>query len=219
MRVPAVGRGRAQHAQEAPVLDHVADHEAHQEAVVDRRQLVLLGQLVGRAEDGQQRHLDAVAAVVEAALVEQREQRVQDRRARLEDLVEERDVRLGQLVRRDAAVLVLLERAQAHRAEHLLGGGELGEQPLEVARAVDAPAELVGKHRLRGAGRSEQQHVLAGQQGRERALDHLAALDEDLAELAADRGQLGARGLDVPVLHAFLGTRPREPATMHGDAS
>ena len=44
------------HAQEAEVLLHVADHEAHQESVVERGELVLFGKLVGGAEQRQQRH-------------------------------------------------------------------------------------------------------------------------------------------------------------------
>ena len=43
-------RARLQQLQEAEVLVDVVDHEAQQEAVVERQQLVVLGQLVGGAE-------------------------------------------------------------------------------------------------------------------------------------------------------------------------
>ena len=51
---------------------------AQQEAVVQRVQLLRLGQLVGGAHHAQQRHARAPRAVVKRALVQQRQQRVQD---------------------------------------------------------------------------------------------------------------------------------------------
>ena len=75
-------------------------------------------------------------------------------------------MRLRQLVGGEAAIVVGLERAQADGAEELLRRREAREQPLEVARARDAPADLVGEHRLRGARRPDHQHVLAGEQRR-----------------------------------------------------
>ena len=46
--VRAVARARLEELQEAEVLAHVVDHEAEEEAVVERQQLVVLGQLVRR---------------------------------------------------------------------------------------------------------------------------------------------------------------------------
>jgi hypothetical protein len=126
---------------------------------------------------------------VKAPLVHQREDGIQDRGIRFEDLVEERDVRFGQLSGRDAPVLVGFERLQADRAEDLLGRGELGEEPLKVERSLHAPAELVGEHRFRGARRTDEQDVGAGDERDQRPLDHVAALGERLLELVADASE------------------------------
>ena len=64
----------------------------------------------------------AAVAVVVDALVEEAQQGVEDRRAGLEDLVEEGAVGLGQLAGGDAAVAVLLQAGDADRAEQLLRG-------------------------------------------------------------------------------------------------
>ena len=153
---------------------------------MQRQQLVVLGQLVGGREQREQRDVDHLAPVVEAALVDQREDRVQDRRARLEYLVEKGDVRLRQLVRRQPPVVVLLERLQADRSEQLLGRREPGEQPLEVVRPGEPAADLVGEHRLGGARRADHQHMLRCDKRHERAVDELGSLQEDLLQLVPD---------------------------------
>jgi hypothetical protein len=117
------------------------------------------------------------------ALVEHGEERVEDGRVGLEDLVEERDLGLGQLARGHALVAALLQRRQAHRPEDLLGRGELGQQPLEVHGAADAATHLLGQHGLGRAGRAQHQHVLLGQHRGERAVHQLVAFDEELLEL------------------------------------
>ncbi len=73
-------------------------------------------------------------AVRELALVQDGEQRVQDRRVRLEDLVEEDDLGLGQHGLGPARVAALAEGADVDRAEELVRLGEAREQVLEVAR-------------------------------------------------------------------------------------
>ncbi len=109
------------HADEAVLLGDVVGHETEHEAIVKCGQLVLVGKLVRRAEHRDERHGDALAAVVENSFVDNRQQRVEDRRVGLEDFVEERDVRLGQFVRGDAPVIVFFESLQADRAENFFG--------------------------------------------------------------------------------------------------
>ncbi len=129
-----------EHFQEAKILADVIDHEAQHEAVEQRRQLFFVGEFVGRAEHRDERDGDTLAPVVKDTFVDERQQRVEDRGVGLEDLVEKRDMRLGELVVSHAAVIVLLETLQAHRAEDLLGRAELRQQPLEVVGAPDSPA-------------------------------------------------------------------------------
>ena len=95
-----------------------------QEAVVQRVELLGLGQLVGRGDEREQRHLQARVAVVKEPLVEQRQQRIEDGRIRLEDLVDEGDLGGREVAVRLADVLVVLEAAHGERAEELLGDGE-----------------------------------------------------------------------------------------------
>ncbi len=89
-----------QHLEEAEFLADVIHHEAQHEAVVERGEFVLVGQFVRRAEHRDERDLHALAAVVKDALVDDGQQRIEDRGVGLEDFVQERDVRLGQLVHR-----------------------------------------------------------------------------------------------------------------------
>ena len=95
-------------------------------------------------------------------------------------------MRLGQLVHRDAPIVVFLEAFEADRAEDFLGRAELGQQPLEIVRALDAAAQLVGQHRFRGAGRPDHQHMVGGQQRSQRAIDQIGAFEEAAIQFVAD---------------------------------
>jgi hypothetical protein len=75
------------------------------------------------------------AAVVELALVEQRQQGVEDGRVGLEHLVQESHLRRGQEAVGETFVAVVLQRPERQRAEQLLRHGKARQQPLEIARA------------------------------------------------------------------------------------
>ncbi len=152
-----------QHFQEAKILADVIDHESQHEAVEQRGQFLLIRQLVGRPEHRDERDVDALAAVVKNALIDDREQRIEDRGVSLEDFVQKGDVRFRQLVIGDAAIVVLLEAFEAHGAENLFGRSELGQQPLKIVGALDAAAEFVGEHRFGGSGRTDHQDMAGGQ--------------------------------------------------------
>src|SRR5262249_57767299 len=84
-------------------------------------------------------------SVGELALVQDGEERVQDRRVRLEDLVEEDDLRLGQHGLGLARVGALAEGADVDRAEQLVRLGK----PRQKVRSEE---RRVGKEwRARGA--------------------------------------------------------------------
>ena len=76
-----------------------------------------------------------------------------------------------------------------HRPEQLLGRRELGEQPLEVA-AAERLRDGADERALRGAGRAEEQDVLAGEDGARGAVDDVFALGEA-------RHEVGAQGCDL----------------------
>ena len=67
----------------------------------------------------------------------------------------------------------------------------------KYVRALDAPADLVGEHRLGGARRPDDQHVLAGEQRDQRAVDQLVALEELLPQLVPDGRAARSRGADT----------------------
>src|SRR5262249_7137989 len=104
--------------QQAPAALARADRPdllAQQEPVERRVQLFRRlrgGPLVACGDAQQQGHRPALAAVVEAALVEDAQERVEDSGAALEQLVDERDGGLRQLADRDAPVAVLLQPGQ-----------------------------------------------------------------------------------------------------------
>ena len=126
----------------------------HQEAIEHRPQRVVVGDLVGGAEQRRQRHLDAGGAGEETALVQDAEQRVQDGGVRLEDLVEEDDLRVGQHRLDAAQVGPLAEGLDVDGAEDLVRLGEPGQQVLEVA-GVDEAGQVPDQRRLGGAGRAD----------------------------------------------------------------
>src|SRR5215469_14302584 len=99
-------------------------------------------------------------------------------------------MRLGQLMRGDAPVVVLLESLQADSAEDLLGRAELREQPLKIVRAFDSAAQLVRQHRLGGSWRSDDQDVIRRQQGDDCAVDQIDTLEEHAVEFFADSREL-----------------------------
>ena len=87
------------------------DRKAHQEAVEKSFGDLVGGYFVGCADSAYQGAVLAACAVVELALVQQREQGVEDRAVRLEYLIDECDRRLRQVAGRLALVAVLLQRA------------------------------------------------------------------------------------------------------------
>ena len=186
---PGLRPRRFQHAQEPEVLLDVAHGEPEQEPVVQGRELVVLGELVAGPEQGDERHLVDALAVVEPALVDDGQDRVEDRGVGLEHLVQEGDVGLRELVGGHPPVVVLLQPLQAHRAEQLFGRGEAGQQPLEVPGAFDAAAQLVREHRLGRPRRSDDQQVPGREQGRQGAVDEFASFQERLPQLVAKRQQ------------------------------
>ena len=150
---------------------------AQEEAVEDRVERLVPGHLVRGREDADQRAAYHLAAARELALVEQREQGVEDRAVRLEDLVEEDDLRLGQHAGRVAAVDALAERGDVDRAEDLVRLGEAREQVLEVVR-LHQLGERADERALGRAGRAEQHAVLAGDDRDHQEPDDLVLAEE-----------------------------------------
>jgi hypothetical protein len=146
-RLQLVGRQRRRRCGRTTVIQpqqrleagvaHRRDGHTHQEAVVEGQQRVVVRRFVAGADGADQRRAQAARAVVELAFVEQRQQRVEDRRVGLEHLVEEGDARGGQVAVDQALVAVVLERLQRQRPEQFFRRGEARQQPLEVARAVE----------------------------------------------------------------------------------
>lgn len=71
---------------------NLADLLADEEAVVEGIELLALRQFIGGSNKADEGHGEALVAVVEEALVQEGEQRVQDRTVGLEDLVYKRDL-------------------------------------------------------------------------------------------------------------------------------
>ena len=165
--------------------------------------------LVAGADHADQRRAHARAAVVELALVEQREQRVEDRRVGLEHLVEEGDAGGGQVAVDQALVAVVLQRLQRQRAEQLLGRGEAREQPLEVARAAEGAVQPPRQFALGGARRADQQHVFAGQRGQQGQPHRGVAFEQAFFELGDQRTQ--PRAVGQGVVHARILARFTPP--------
>ena len=94
---------------------------------------------------------------MEETLVDQSEDGVQDRGIRLEDFVEEGDVRLREFMGSDPAVVVLLQRLEAYGPKDLLRRAEARQEPLEVVGPLDAAADLIGEHRFCGSRRADDQ--------------------------------------------------------------
>src|SRR5262249_10842330 len=122
------------------------------------------------------------------ALVEEREERVEDRAVRLEDLVEEDDLCLGEHADRVAAVDAPAGRAHVDGAEDLVRLGEPGEEVLEVLRLHEL-GERPDEGALRGAGWAEEDAVLAGDDGDHQEADDLVLAEELALEGAREDAQ------------------------------
>jgi hypothetical protein len=134
-------------------------------------------------------------AVVVGPLVEQLEQGVQDGTGRLEHLVDEGEVGLGESAGGDPGVAVLLEPDHGEGAEHLLGHAELREQDGELPAA--GPGEQgVQEERFSTAGRADQQRVLLGDQGGQGEVNLFVPLYQG-------GGQFLAGGLELGLERAF----------------
>ena len=153
------------------------DEGAHQEAVGEGGEMLVLGQAVGGADAHAQRAVQHGVAAAEGALVEQRQERVEDGGGAEEHLVEERQIRLGQHAGGLGLDDALLELAQIDRPENLRRLGEAPHQVLEHPAAEplgDAPHRLA----LGGAGRADHQEVLLGDGAQDDQLDDRLALHQ-----------------------------------------
>ena len=134
--------------------------------------------LVAGAHAMLQRAGHALAAVVEAALVEHGEQGDQDRAVGLKALVKEGRGSGGQVALHvTAQALATVQGLQVGAAKHR---GKPGEQQLEVV-AAQRGAKHLRHQRSGGAGRSQQQAVRAAQQGQQQAVDLGVATDKRAA--------------------------------------
>jgi hypothetical protein len=186
-------RGRRAVQRQQGVERGVADRRhrhPHEEAVEEGLQRLVGRQLVAGRHHADERRALAAAAVVELALVQQRQQRVEDRRVGLEHLVEEGDAGGRQEAFGQAFVAVGFQRLQRQGAEQFLGRGETRQQALEVRRAVEGPVQPARQFALRGAGRADQQHVLAGQRGQQRQPHRGLAFEQAAFELRDPRAQV-----------------------------
>jgi hypothetical protein len=147
--------------------------------------------VVGGADADPQRHRQRGHAAPERALVEQAEQRVEDRGRAQEHLVEERDLGVGQHPGDLGLDHAVAQPPQIDRPDDLAGLGEPPEQVLEVApaeRARHPPHRLA----LRGARRPEHEQVLAGDRRERDQIDQDVAIDQ-AARRRAERGPDRAR--------------------------
>ena len=121
------------HVQKAKVLLDIIHSEAQQKAVVQRQEFVVLGKLIAGPEERQERHRCCRFAIMKDPLVDNAENRIQDRGTGFEDFVQKGNMRLGQFVVRDPAIVVGFERFEADRAKEFFRCRELCQQPLEIA--------------------------------------------------------------------------------------
>src|SRR5487761_667359 len=139
------------------------DRQAHQETVEEGVGDFVFRHLVGGTYRADQWAMLASGAVVEFALVEQRQQGIEDGAVGLEHLVDERNRGVRQESVGVPLIAILFERLDRQRTKQLLGHREAGQQALEVAAIakdrVQAPRQLA----LRRAGWADQQRVLARQ--------------------------------------------------------
>ena len=119
------------------------DLEAQRDAIVERLQLAAGGGFVAGEECQSQRAVDGVSVVFELPLVQDLEQRVQDRAASLPYFIDESQVYIGQVVLDPALEAVLLQARDPYRPEHFLWLGVGGEKSLVDPRPAQPVAERV----------------------------------------------------------------------------
>ena len=182
--------------EEVLVLHGVGD-DLEAEAILERAELGVFGDLVGRREQDLERDGDRGAVLVVLALVDDRQQRVEDRRVRLEDLIEEHHPRRRQLALGAAHVATLAQEVDVDRAHDLRGLGEAREHVLEVVVVRDAErvAELDDEVRLGCAGHADEQQRLLGDGADRHEIDDLLARDEVVAQREAKAVAALAQGV------------------------
>ncbi len=190
-RPPAAVGGDLQQRTEARRAD-CGDRQAHQEAVEEGVGHFVFRHLVGGTDGADQGAVLASGAVVEFALVEQRQQGIEYGAVGLEHLVDESNRGVRQESVGVPLIAILFQRFDRQRTEQLLGHREAGQQALEVAAVakhrVQAPRQLA----LRRAGGADQQRVLARQSAQQTQPDALAAFHQAAFQRVDDRLQTDA---------------------------
>src|SRR5207302_4884636 len=140
-RLQVGSAGVRHHLEQVAVFRDVLHLVSKEEAVVQRGQRLFLRQLGGRPHERLEGTLQDLAVVVEEPLVDQGEEAVQDRTVRLPDLVQEREVSLGEVAASEAREPILFQGGYRDGAEQFVGKGEARHQSLEIFRAVDRARE------------------------------------------------------------------------------
>ena len=122
-----------------------------------------VGRFVGGGDQRFQRSLFDGFAVAKNALIDERQQRVENCRAGFPDLVEEGKFGLWEIAFRLAYVMVFFQGLDGNRAEDFFGGAETVHQVFEVGGALEGAGDASGDQALGGAGRPVQEGVLSAQ--------------------------------------------------------
>ena len=86
----------------------------------------------------------------------------------------------GQFMDGDPAIVVRFQSLEANGAEDFFRSREAGEEPLKIICAFNAPAHLVGEHRLGGAGGPDDEHVMGREKRSKRPVDQICPLKKSL---------------------------------------
>jgi hypothetical protein len=190
----------------------VVDDDLHQEAVElglgQRVGALVLDRVLGGHDQEGQRHGVARAADRHLALLHDLEQGRLDLGRRAVDLVGEQEVaEHGAELGVEAARVGAIDA----RADEV-GGHEVGRELDAAEAAAQHLRERAHGQRLGQAGHALQEHVAAGQEADEQALEHRVLADDDALDLVERLLERGARllaGLGSVVVvelgHGFLG--------------
>jgi hypothetical protein len=159
-------------------VDRGFEHEAVEDRLGDGGEL----QVVGHGEGGVEAGLLLLFALLEAALVEDAEDRLEDDVVRVHELVEVGEVGGDEGVGRVVPEAAFVELFEVEAPEDGFEAGALAELGLEDV-AFELAEDAVAVEGFAGAGAGDEELVAAGEEGEGRLLEELGAAGERFGDV------------------------------------
>ncbi len=175
------------------VVGNVVGPEADGKTVVECRQVRVVGNLIGGADEKEQRNIFRTAAIIEDSFIENRQKSVKNGAVSLENLIEKGDFSGRQQPLDDSLVTATrLKGFDINWSEELVRFGKAGQKVFKIGNRLliiifsgrTEMGKAFDEFRFSGSRRSRQKHMLLGDGPDDQHLNNFILGDEGVFQKA-----------------------------------